>query len=65
MAQQAPAGAAVAGVHFAPGQAPLPVPTPFQAKFVTKFTDASTDPTGGNPSALMAPFLHNINRENN
>ena len=61
MAQQAPAGAAVAGVHFAPGQAPLPVPTPFQAKFVTKFTDASTDPTGGNPSALMAPFLHNIN----
>ena len=65
MAQQAPAGGAVAGVHFAPGQAPLPVPTPFQAKFVTKFTDASTDPTGGNPSALMAPFLHNINRENN
>ena len=60
MAQQAHAGAAMAG------QAPLlPVPTPFQAKFANKFNDASTDPTGGNPAAIMDPFLHDINNQQN
>jgi hypothetical protein len=60
MAQQAPAGAAMAGLP-----PPLPVPTPFQAKFANKFNDTSTDPTGGNPATIMSPFLYDINNAQN
>jgi len=57
MAQQAHAGAAMAG---------LPVPAPYQAKYTNLFNDANTDPTGGNPAAVLNYFLHdNNNAQNN
>jgi len=60
MAQQAHAGAAMAGLP-----PPLPVPTPFQAKFANKFNDTSNDPTGGNPATIMSPFLYDVNNAQN
>ena len=60
MAQQAHAGAAMAGLP-----PPLPEPTPFQAKFANKFNDTSNDPTGGNPATIMSPFLYDVNNAQN
>ena len=42
----------------------LPVPAPAPATFASKFSDASVDPTGGNVSALMSPFLHSLTDPN-
>ena len=56
----APPPPAGGGGPAQPPPPPLPVPAPTPALFATLFADVTCDPTGGNPSRLLGPFVHNV-----
>ena len=65
MAQAPPQPAAAGGGAANPPQPPLPVPARTPALFAAIFADASRDPTGGDPSLLLGPFVHDLNNGGN
>ena len=60
MAGAPPPPAAPGGVNAPPPPPPLPVPAQAPALFATLFADADRDPTNGDPSRLLGPFVHDL-----
>ena len=65
MAQAPPQPAAAGGGAANPPQPPLRVPTQTPALFATLFADANCNPTNGDPSRLIGPFIHDLNNAGN